>query len=279
MAPTMIDPRSVDRIRRQETNSGGFAEAVVWERLDHRRHHPALEVRFGDGAVVEGRKSRQRYIAAAYGAWLGGRVVDVGCDRALLRPLVPGHYVGIDLFGDPDVRFDLQSGRPLPLADRSADFVACTDVLEHLFDPHFYCDELFRIARDKVLIGLPNCWTALWRSFCDGMPANKNYGLPPERPGDAHRWTFCTEESVDFVLYRAAKHGFQCTVMTHFTAPPTFGLRWLERGLWGRIPGKLLDLSTRALEAVIDRRGSRTWLNRHVAATWWLLERNAEAPS
>ena len=44
------------------------------------------------------------------------------------------------------------------------------------------------------------------------------YGLSPERHRDAHRWYFCTEESVDFVLYRGARAGFRCEVMTHFTA-------------------------------------------------------------
>ena len=37
-------PASVDRIRRQGSNSGGFERAVDWELLDHERHHPGMRV-------------------------------------------------------------------------------------------------------------------------------------------------------------------------------------------------------------------------------------------
>lgn len=274
-----IAARTGDRIRRQAANSGGFRHPVQWSRLDHERHHPGMAVTFLGEDRIAGRERRQTLIAELHPQLLDGVVVDVGCDRAHLRRQVeePGRYLGIDLFGDPDIRFDLLSGRPLPLRDRGADAVVCTDVLEHLHDPHFYCDELFRVADRWVLIGLPNCWTALTPSFADGKPAYKNYGLPPEAPGDAHRWTFATEEAIDFALYRAAGAGFRCRQMTHFTTLRTaFGLRWIERGTIGRVAGKVLDEITQALEAVLDRRGSATWLNRHVAATWWLFERRPE---
>ena len=138
------EPASVERIRRQGANSGGFERGVEWELLDHEAHHPGMRVDVRSGDLIAGRERRQRHVFETHRELMAGRVVDVGCDRAALRALVPGRYVGIDLFGEPDVRVDLLSGRPLPLRDRSADFVVCTDVLEHLYDPHFYCDELFR---------------------------------------------------------------------------------------------------------------------------------------
>lgn len=267
-------PAAVERIRRQGSNSGGFEHAVDWELLDHAAHHPGMRLEVRSGDLIAGRERRQRHVFEAHRERMAGRVADVGCDRAALRALVPGRYVGLDLFGDPDVRVDLLSGWALPLEDRSADFVVCTDVLEHLHDPHFYCDELFRISREWVLIGLPNCWMAGWPSYRAGIPLYKNYGLAPERHRDAHRWYFCTEESVDFVLYRGARAGFRCAVMTHFTAGGPAGLAWPGTGPLGRLAGKISHWGHLLAAGLFERKSSRAWLNRRVESTWWLLRRS-----
>ncbi len=269
------EPASVERIRRQGSNSGGFEKGVEWELLDHEAHHPGMRVEVRSGDLIAGRERRQSHVFEANAERMTGRVVDVGCDRATLRSLVPGPYVGLDLFGDPDVKVDLLSGQALPLRDRSADFVVCTDVLEHLYDPHFYCDELFRISREWVLIGLPNCWMAGWPAYRAGIPLYKNYGLSPERHRDAHRWYFCTEESVDFTLYRGARAGFRCEVMTHFTATGPAGLAWPGTGPLGRLTGKASHLAHRLAAGLFERPGSRIWLNRRVESTWWLLRRRS----
>ncbi|MES1242675.1 MAG: hypothetical protein ABUT39_13755 [Acidobacteriota bacterium] len=270
-----VQPASVDRIRRQSTSSGGFERRVDVGLLDHEAHHPGMRVEVRGGEAIAGRERRQSHVWESNRERMAGRVVDVGCDRAALRALVPGPYVGLDLFGDPDVRVDLLSGGALPVRDRAADFVVCTDVLEHLYNPHLYCDELFRISREWVLVGLPNCWTAGWPAYRAGIPLYKNYGLPPERQRDAHRWYFCTEESIDFVLYRGARAGFRCELMTHFTGGDPYGLAWPGTGLAGRAAGKAGHLLNRLTAGLLERRGSRAWLNRRVAATWWLLRRQA----
>ncbi|MFP5287879.1 MAG: hypothetical protein ACLGI9_19230, partial [Thermoanaerobaculia bacterium] len=112
------EPASVDRICRQGSNSGGFERDVEWELLDHEARHPGMRVEVRSGGLIAGRERRQRHVFEANAGRMAGRVVDVGCDRAILRALVPGSYVGLDRFGDPDVRVDLLSGRPLPLRDR-----------------------------------------------------------------------------------------------------------------------------------------------------------------
>lgn len=269
-----VAPASVDRIRKQGSNSGGFEREIDWELLDHATHHPGMRMETRSGKLVAGREQRQKHIHEANRELMTGRVVDVGCDRAALRSLV-NHYVGLDRFGDPDVLVDLLSGQPLPLRDRSADFVVCTDVLEHLYDPHFYCDELFRISQKWVLIGLPNCWMAGWPAYRAGIPLYKNYGLSPERHRDAHRWYFCTEESVDFTLYRGARAGFRCEVMTHFTAGGQAGLAWPASGPLGRLTGKVSHWGHRLASGLFERQGSRIWLNRRVESTWWLLRRRS----
>lgn len=265
---------SVDRILKQGSNSGGFEREIDWSLLDHAAHHPGMRVETRSAKLVAGRGQRQAHIHEANRERMTGRVVDVGCDRAALRSLV-SRYVGLDRFGDPDVLVDLLSGKPLPLRDRCADFVVCTDVLEHLYDPHFYCDELFRVSREWVLIGLPNCWTAGWPAYRSGAPSYKNYGLSPERHRDAHRWYFATEESIDFVLYRAARAGFRCELMTHFVGSGPAGLAWPGTGLIGRVLGKLNDWESRLTARLVEKEGSRLWLNRRVESTWWLLRRRS----
>jgi hypothetical protein len=38
-----VAPASVDRIRKQGSNSGGFEREIAWELLDHETHHPGID--------------------------------------------------------------------------------------------------------------------------------------------------------------------------------------------------------------------------------------------
>lgn len=47
-------------------------------------------------------------------------MLDVGCDEAHLKSLVPGiRYTGIDVGGKPDLVVDLESAERLPFGDRA----------------------------------------------------------------------------------------------------------------------------------------------------------------
>ena len=275
--------RTRGRLQLQGLNSGGFLAPIQPEFLDHTRCHPRLEVKFlpveRTVKAVRGRRGRQLFVAKTYEPLMRNGVLDVGCDASAMRPLVRGPYTGVDLYGNPDVRFDLSSGYSLPFAEQSYPFVACTDVLEHLNDPHFYCDELFRVSSEHVLIGLPNCYHALWRSLRSGRPVNKNYGLPPEIPGDRHRWVFTAEESFDFVLYRAARCGFEAVQCLHFVVWVDRGVRrseslaakvlykargTIKRAFWAGKPASTFDWD---------------WINRYTLSSWWLLRRNTRPSS
>ena len=63
------------------------------------------------------RDQRAEFIARRFARYLKGRILDVGCDKARLKQLVPGiDYVGVDVGGTPDLVVNLEKER-LPFAD------------------------------------------------------------------------------------------------------------------------------------------------------------------
>lgn len=156
----------------------------------------------------ETRQDRPRFLSQRYPEILRGRVLDVGCDRAVLRPFcAPGSYVGIDLSAEADVRQDLMANGRLPFGEREFDAVVCTDVLEHLENLHELFDELVRVARTHLLVTLPNNWNSARRRLQRGTGAIAHYGLPLEKPVDRHRWFFGFSEAEAFLRGQAARHG------------------------------------------------------------------------
>lgn len=83
------------------------------------------------------REERIKYAIEHFGKYLSGKVLDVGCDKAVLREMLPEiEYTGVDIGGDPDVKIDLEKIDRLPFEDGAFDCVLCTDVLEHLDNLH-----------------------------------------------------------------------------------------------------------------------------------------------
>mgnify|MGYP000145871578 CR=1 FL=1 len=168
------------------------------------------QARYHTDFVYHDRASKATYIARKYAPILGGSVLDVGCDAAPLRGLVgrPNDYLGVDIRPDADLVVDLDRDN-LPLADRSFDTVVCTDVLEHLERCHAMFDELCRVARERVIVSLPNPLRCLMLAIAAGSAGRaKFYGLPVDRPADRHRWFFGYEEAVEFVTQRGRRQGF-----------------------------------------------------------------------
>jgi hypothetical protein len=82
--------------------------------------------------------------------------------------------------------------------------------LEHLDNIHYAFDELCRVARRYVIIGLPNMYEWRFRvMFLMGKRLSGKYGLPVEPPQDRHRWLFSLKEARCFVQERALKLGFK----------------------------------------------------------------------
>lgn len=156
----------------------------------------------------ETRQDRPRFLSQRYPEILRGRVLDVGCDRAVLRGFcAQGSYVGIDLSEEADVRQDLMADGRLPFAEGAFDAVVCTDVLEHLENLHQLFDELVRVAKTHLLVTLPNNWNSARRRLQRGTGAIAHYGLPLERPVDRHRWFFGFSEAEGFLRGQAQRHG------------------------------------------------------------------------
>lgn len=150
-------------------------------------------------------------------------VLDIGCYEKYLERHIPERvkYVGVDIYGRPDIHLDLDKKENLPFKDDSFDLVVCADVLEHLENIHFIFDELIRISNKYVLIALPNPLSGVFsyflgRNYSELFEKQKKfgkymkfYGLPLEEPKDRHRWFFNTEEAINFIRYRSKKNKWE----------------------------------------------------------------------
>lgn len=154
---------------------------------------------------IGSRDERAQFIARRFARQLTGRVLDVGCDRARLRQLVPGlDYVGIDVGGTPDLVVNLERER-IPFPDRDFDCVVCSDVLEHLDNLHQNFGELVRVARGHIIVSLPNNYANARRPVERGRGTVGHYGLPVEPPADRHKWFFSLSEAADFFRGQAGR--------------------------------------------------------------------------
>ena len=96
-------------------------------------------------------------------------IVDVGCDRGIIKRFIPpidgARWIGLDIDIDrPDVELanydervqaDFDEGLKLP--DATADIAICSHVLEHLPRPDFTMGEIHRILKPDglLLVGVP----------------------------------------------------------------------------------------------------------------------------
>lgn len=96
---------------------------------------------------------------------LRGRVLDVGCGGRPYESLVAAReYVGLEL-DTPENRRSTKAdlfydGRKLPFADASFDAVLCNQVLEHVFEPDAFVQEIARVLRGggRLLLTVPFVW-------------------------------------------------------------------------------------------------------------------------
>ncbi len=175
---------------------------------------------------------RAAFMVDRFATSIQGRVLDVGCDTRRIQKLRPDlDYFGIDLFGEPDMKVDLEATERLPFDDNAFDTVICTDVMEHLDALHRVFDELVRISRGRMLVSLPNCWRNLRKRIARGHGTPQYYGLPIERTGDRHKWFFNTEDVVAFFRAQADRHPMTLSELLVSTKPAPAPLNLARRAL------------------------------------------------
>jgi len=134
----------------------------------------------------------------------------VGCRSRELRDALPKetvNYLGLDLHPPADVVGSLEKGLPFDAA--SSDTVVALDVLEHTDDIYNSFAELCRVARNHVLLALPNLYEiSVRKRFLLGQRISGKYGLPTDPPNDRHRWIFTFQEALTFTHMMAKKSGF-----------------------------------------------------------------------
>lgn len=179
------------------------------------------------------RQERMAYVAAHFAPLLLGSVLDVGCDQAYLRQLLPqARYTGLDRAAPADVIQNLEQHPLLPFPDKEFDCVLCIDVLEHLDSLHKVFAELIRVCKGAAVISWHNCWVNARRPITRGRGPFSHYGLPPEPPGDRHKWFFNISEARHFVttLTRELPYDVEQEFVTE--KPRAWALRLVRRLRW-----------------------------------------------
>jgi len=202
------------------------------------------------------RADRIAYVARRYAERLQGRVLDVGCDEATLRNLIPGSdYTGVDVGGSPDIRLNLDLAERLPFEDGQFDCVLAVDVLEHLEHLHRMFEELVRVSRSRVILSLPNNWANARRPLQRGKGRIGHYGLPTEPPPDRHRWFFSFEEALEFLRAKERAGELRIAEMHAVEKPRPLPVRWLRR-LRYPVQMRYLNRYATALWAVLEKPGT-----------------------
>lgn len=180
------------------------------------------------------RQKRSEFVFKHYGSLLQGKVLDVGCDKAVLRSLLPPsvEYTGVDIGGNPDIQLNLEEVERLPFEDNAFDCVLCTDVLEHINNLHQMYDELLRVSKKYVVISLPNCWACARQPIHRGRGGFSHYGLPVQPPVDRHKWFFSLSEIVSFIEAKTRGTSLQIKEMMATEKPRILPLRLGRRLLY-----------------------------------------------
>lgn len=205
--------------------------------------------------VFKERENRSRYIAERFGPFLNGKILDVGCDKAVLKTLLKGvNYTGIDIAGNPDIPLNLESVSRLPFDNEYFDCVVCSDVLEHLDNLHSIFSELIRVSRKFIIISLPNNWANARKPISKGAGAIGHYGLPLEAPPDRHKWFFGLTEAIHFIQGQQQKYPVSIRDMRVTEKPRLFVVRAFRRCLYPS-QERYLNRYAHTLWAVFEKRG------------------------
>ncbi|MEW6616655.1 MAG: methionine biosynthesis protein MetW [Thermodesulfobacteriota bacterium] len=136
------------------------------------------------------------------------RVLDLGSRDKLLKKYLPKDtiYQGIDFKDGEEVKgWNLEQG--IPFEDKSFDVIFALDVLEHVENIHSLMDEILRVAKNEVIITLPNIYYWRYRiKFLFGKELSGKYSLPLNKTLDRHRWLTSYLNAIKFIRYKAGSY-------------------------------------------------------------------------
>ena len=125
-------------------------------------------------------------------------VVEIGCGEGELLSRLGAwrparRHFGFDVSREileqarrhPGITVALQSAEALALADRSADVVIASEVLEHLTDPEAALREIARVARRRVILSVPR--EPHWR--ISHVLAGRDIARLGNTPGHINHWS------------------------------------------------------------------------------------------
>ena len=185
-----------------------------------------------DGAEEAPKKSKK-------GIFLGGGVLGLVATAYIMSMMaVPSEPEPVPFNGPfviglsqaaPDLRVNLEAVERLPFDDRAFDTVICCDVLEHLNNLHHMFGELVRVSGRKLVLSLPNCWTAARMRIERGHGEIGLYGLPADPPEDRHKWFFSLTQGQAFLRAMADRHGLKVLDLRATEKPRPGVVRALRR--------------------------------------------------
>lgn len=188
---------------------------------------------------------------------LRGRLLDVGCGTKPYRTLFNvGEYVGLDIDSETtrrraiaDVLYD---GNRFPFEDGRFDAVLCNQVLEHVFNPDTFIDEIRRVLvpGGRLLLTVPFVWDEHEQPW--DYARYSSFGLRSllEKHGFKvlRQEKLLADASVLFQLLNAylfkvtrARSLALALVLTPFVMAPVSLLGWLAGVLLPRNPDLFLD--------------------------------------
>jgi len=132
--------------------------------LERHNHRPSL-ISFFTNPFFLARRGLYNAMRE-YAPLLHGRLLDVGCGTKPYRDLCQQatHYIGVELGKQEnrahkaaDIFYD---GNVLPFADATFDSILCNQVLEHIFEPTMFLNEIHRVLKPGgiLLLTVPFVW-------------------------------------------------------------------------------------------------------------------------
>lgn len=169
--------------------------------------------------------------------YVKGHLLDVGCGAQPLRPLVgpEAKYRGIDTI-DAKANFGYEvpdteyfAGMIWPVADKSIDFILCTETLEHVFDTRAFLAEAARCLRTggDILLTVPFAarWHFIPHDYWRFTPSSVDHLLRESGFQDVR--VFARGNAATVAMYKSMALVLKCLAPQHGSLAVVWALRFI----------------------------------------------------